>query len=302
MKNSAALILATVAALLSIVGALLYSNSPAKGGVLSLLTLLLALLGLLGLIAVVAAIRERGRKGLHGAAIICGSLIALACNTVMSIGPLAGGAAFTLALSIVVILLSSNRSGVRLLILTLGFTAVVSFGVLFSIVMSTELERVSPPDSSAILRALPGYHYEDSFRVNLSTDVRPEIRSIVEAFSISLRPWWLRIPNRGAFGQVAIEPGTALGGWDVHEISPSEIIIGLDRSFIDLRISLFVAGTDEPIRLTATTVARYNDWRGRLYFVPVRLGHQIVLADTLRRMAFLLQEDEAEKKLSKRNY
>ena len=115
------------------------------------------------------------------------------------------------------------------------------------------------------------------------------MRSVVEAFSASLRPWWLEIPELGEVAHVKLEPGSALGGWKVHEMSPSEVIVGLDRSYIDLRISLFIEGVGEQFTVTATTVARYNNWRGRLYFAPVRFGHQIVLADTMRRLAFILQ-------------
>ncbi len=282
---------ATLTAIISICGALAYFNSSASVGVITSLLVALAVLGFLGLLATVVAIRELGTKALHVVAIICGALIALACNTVMSIGPLAGIAAFTLALSLIMIS-RSRKPRVRLVILALGASTVVSFGVLFSIVMTTELESVAPPHSSVILRSLTGHHYVDAFQVPISSDARPNMRSVIEAFSVSLRPWWFEIPELGEVAYVKIEPGSALGGWQVHEVSPSEIIVGLDRSYIDLRISLFVERVGERVgeqfTVTATTVARYNNWRGRLYFAPVRFGHQIVLADTMRRLAFIL--------------
>lgn len=288
MRINASWMPATLTAIISICGALVYFNSSASVGVITSLLVLFAILGLLGLVAAGVATRELGTKALYAVAIVCGTLIALACNTVMSIGPLAGIAAFTLALSLTIIS-RSKKPRVRLVILALGVSTVVSFGVLFSIVMTTELQTVAPPHSSVILRSLPGHHYVDAFQVRISSDVRPNMRSVVEAFSISLRPWWLKIPGLGEVAHAKIEPGSALGGWDVHEMSPSEIIVGLDRSYIDLRISLFVERVGEEFTVTATTVARYNNWRGRLYFAPVRFGHQIVLADTMRRLAFILQ-------------
>jgi len=289
MRINASRIPATLTAIISICGALVYFNSSASGGVITSLLVFLAVFGLLGLVATVVATRELGTKALHVVAVVCGTIIALACNTVMSIGPLAGIAAFTLALSLAIIS-RSKKPRVRLVILSLGVSTVVSFGVLFSFVMTMELETVAPPHSSGILRSLPGHHYVDAFQVRISSDVRPNMRSVVEAFSVSLRPWWLEIPELGEVAHAKIEPGSALGGWEVHEMSSSEIIIGLNRSYIDLRISLFVERVDEQFTVTATTVARYNNWRGRLYFAPVRFGHQIVLADTMRRLAFILQQ------------
>ncbi len=292
MRINASWMPATLTAIVSICGALVYFNSSASVGVISILLVLLAVFGLLGLVAAVVATREPGTRALHAVAIVCGALIALACNTVMSIGPLAGIAAFTLVLSLTIIC-RSKKPRVSLVILSLGACTAVSFGVLFNIVMTTELETVAAPRSSVILRSLPGHHYVDAFQVRISSDERPSMRSVVEAFSVSLRPWWFEIPELGKVAHAKLEPGSALGGWEVHEMSPSEIIIGLDRSYIDLRISLFVERADEQFTVTATTVARYNNWRGRLYFVPVRFGHQIVLADTMRRLAFILQSRES---------
>ncbi len=59
--------------------------------------------------------------------------------------------------------------------------------------------------------------------------------------------------------------------------------LGLDRSFIDLRLSILLREEEASVSVIATTVARYNNWIGVVYFVPVRYGHQIVLADTMRK-------------------
>ena len=237
MRINASWILAILNAIISICGALVYFNSPASVGVITSLLVFLAVFGLLGSVAAVAASREPGTKALHIVAIVCGTLIALACNTVMSIGPLAGIAAFTLALTLAIIS-RTKKPQVFLVFLALGVSTAVSFGVLFRIVLTTELKTVSPPPSSVILSSLPSYHYVDAFQVRISSDVRPNMRSVVEAFSVSLRPWWFEIPELDEVTQVKIEEGSALGSWDIYERSPSEVIIGLDRSYIDLRISL----------------------------------------------------------------
>ncbi len=289
MSIIASRITATLTALIAICGAVVYLLSPARDGVITSFPVILAVLGLLGPCAIIAAHRDSDTMALHIVAVICGVLVALAFNTVMSIGPLAGLSAFTLALSLVIIC-RSKRERLRPMILTLGISTILSFGILYSIVMRAKIETVTPPPSSVILHSLPGHHFTDAFQVRISTDEEPGIRSIVDAFSVSLRPWWFEIPEHGGIADAEIRPGSDLGGWKVHEMSRTEIIIGLDRSYIDLRISLYAEQADGQCTITATTVARYNNWLGRLYFVPVRYGHKIVLADTMRRISFLLQE------------
>jgi hypothetical protein len=139
------------------------------------------------------------------------------------------------------------------------------------------------------MSSLPGHHYSDAFRVKLESEDRPNAGSLVGAFFVSLQPWRFEIPELGEVASLTIEPGTALGDWEIHDVTSSEVIVGLDRSFIDLRISLFVENVDDQFYLTATTVARYDDWQGRLYLAPVQFGHQIVLADAMRRMAVILR-------------
>ena len=46
--------------------------------------------------------------------------------------------------------------------------------------------------------------------------------------------------------------------------------------------------------VTIPAVARYNNWMGRLYFIPVRFGHQIVLSDTMRRVEAQLSASESD--------
>ncbi len=86
--------------------------------------------------------------------------------------------------------------------------------------------------------------------------------------------------------------GDVVGTWSIYYRSPKEIITGFDRSFIDFRVSLFVTETSGAWSITATTVARFNNIWGRLYFIPVRYGHMIVLGETMRRMKHALTQTD----------
>jgi len=117
MSIIASRITATLTALIAICGAVVYLLSPARDGVITSFPVILAVLGLLGPCAIIAAHRDSDTMALHIVAVICGVLVALAFNTVMSIGPLAGLSAFTLALSLVIIC-RSKRERLRPMILT----------------------------------------------------------------------------------------------------------------------------------------------------------------------------------------
>jgi hypothetical protein len=59
-----------------------------------------------------------------------------------------------------------------------------------------------------------------------------------------------------------------------------EVLVELDDRHLDFRCGIAV---DERMRLLrVTTTVRFHGWRGRLYFVPVRVLHPIVVRAMIR--------------------
>jgi hypothetical protein len=271
----------------SVGGAMIYFRSMAGKGVLPLFPILLASLGLLGVIARIISILGSGLVGMLALSIILGILVVMMGMTIMSIAPWVALTLVGLGLSLGLgFRIDPNNIPVSLLAMVSG--GLVSFPILLRIVTTNGIEMIEAIHSTRVGEAFPQIDYEDTFRVLLPEDHKADIQSVGEAFAISLRPWWLKVPVRREADPVEFKPGSNFGGWEVFHKSASELIIGLDRNYIDLRISLLIKRDKDGVTVNATTVARYNNLLGRLYFIPVRFGHQIVLADTMRRLQIVL--------------
>jgi hypothetical protein len=72
----------------------------------------------------------------------------------------------------------------------------------------------------------------------------------------------------------------------VRRVTGEEALLGFDDRHLDFRVGV---GVDAAARLVrVTTAVRFNGWRGRLYFVPVRLLHPVVVQSMLSRAQRLL--------------
>ncbi len=140
----------------------------------------------------------------------------------------------------------------------------------------------------SVVRFFKTFDYADAFQINLPRNYDVDIDDVVRAMAESMKPSRLNDGSRKSEAQPHLQPGSLVGHWPVHLRSDNEMILGLDRSFIDLRLSILLRDENDHLSVTVTTVARYNTWLGVIYFLPVRYGHQIVIADTMRRIKVAL--------------
>jgi hypothetical protein len=288
MTTKIAWIPAAAGAVVCVAGAFAYWGSSGGRGVLTSLLILLALLGVIGLWAGILAAKRSSAGALTAIWVVCGVLFATISVTVMSIAPLACAAVVAFGVAALLARPRSRRSIARHLLLVFA-CAFVSFVPLFLLVTRAGVERVEVSDASLISETIASFDYADAFSVEVPTKKSRDLEEVLEAFVLSLRPWWVGVPKKTGFEDIAMEPGAELGDWKVYRRAENEIILGFNREFIDLRISVLLSSDRGVDSITAITVARYNNWRGSLYFLPVRFGHQIVLAETMRRLSGFLE-------------
>ncbi len=83
------------------------------------------------------------------------------------------------------------------------------------------------------------------------------------------------------------EPGEQLGLFKVFGKTENEVVFGEDDKHLNFRVSLFI---DQAINengkrnLTITTTVEFNNWFGRLYFLPVRPFHKLIVPTMLKGM------------------
>lgn len=81
--------------------------------------------------------------------------------------------------------------------------------------------------------------------------------------------------------QFQCEPGEQLGLFKVFHKPENEVVLGEDDRHLDFRVSLFVSGTTNKT-LTITTTVKFRNWFGRLYFLPVRPFHTLIVPAMLK--------------------
>lgn len=81
------------------------------------------------------------------------------------------------------------------------------------------------------------------------------------------------------------EKGEQLGLFRVYEKTTNEIILGEDDKHLNFRVSLFLEeGTSDMKHriLTISTAVTFNHWFGRIYFLPVRPFHSLIVPTMLK--------------------
>jgi len=177
--------------------------------------------------------------------------------------------------------------------------------------------KTSLPKRSILNADHKKYNYVDSYK-DVLTDNENKFNSadVGKAFFLS-GPKWVeklfslrnkivskfglktsgKIINRQAqLDNFKCEAGEQLGLFKVFSKTDNEIILGEDDKHLNFRVSLFVEqqpANPQKKDITISTTVEFNNWFGRLYFLPVRPFHKLIVPTMLKGII---------KELEKRNY
>jgi hypothetical protein len=139
---------------------------------------------------------------------------------------------------------------------------------------------------SIALRDIPAPDYADATIVPIepggSLDPAAWARRI---FSSRDMPFWVKaaLGVRQALVPLMGVNRAPRDTFRIREHGDDEVLIAYDDEHLDFRCGVAV---DEAARLLrVTTTVRFNGMRGRLYFIPVRLAHPIVVRSMIRAAA-----------------
>lgn len=270
-------------------------QSPSACGMLDFVRIVLVLLGLTGSTAVILSGIKYSPVWEIIILVICGGLIALMVIGLMSIGPVV----FVAVLLFLGVTFLNRQKRKPKVITSLGIlfaSSLIFFSVLYALVTNIGFEIVKVPEESFVQRAFSKIDYADAFRVKIpeSNHRRLDIVSVSRLFLTSLFPCWWNDSKKDELRSYTFEPGKFLGHWKVFHQSSTEIVVGFDRSFIDFRVSIFLDEKNRKQWVTVSTVVCYNNWKGMVYFIPVRFGHRIIFADAMRQMRESFKEKIGE--------
>ncbi|MBS1489046.1 MAG: DUF2867 domain-containing protein [Bacteroidetes bacterium] len=81
------------------------------------------------------------------------------------------------------------------------------------------------------------------------------------------------------------EQGDQLGLFKVYNKTGEEVVLGEDDKHLNFRVSLFIdQQSNDTInkKLIISTTVKFNNWFGRLYFLPVRPFHKLIVPTILK--------------------
>lgn len=165
-------------------------------------------------------------------------------------------------------------------------------------------KRCDLPPISAILQEK--FDYADSFEGNfVDQHQNIDIVKIGKAF-FSSGPKWIDklftfrnaivkhlglktpekiIDRKKQLDEFKCEVGERMGLFEVFYRDENEIIIGEDDKHLNFRVSLYLQSaenTKQEKTLTISTVVKFHSWLGRLYFLPVKPFHSLIVPKMLK--------------------
>ncbi|MGL6128700.1 DUF2867 domain-containing protein [Chryseobacterium artocarpi] len=168
-----------------------------------------------------------------------------------------------------------------------------------------KIRKIKLPAKSILSQTKESYDYSDSFEGELTNSKKDiDITEIGKAFFTSGPTWGKRMfafRNNvvGLFGlktgtqtvnildDFNCEVGEKVGLFKIFDKTSNEIIMGEDDKHLDFRVSLLFdenQGSQDKNSLTISTTVKFHNWLGRLYFMPVRPFHKLIVPTMLKNM------------------
>jgi hypothetical protein len=156
------------------------------------------------------------------------------------------------------------------------------------------VQEIDIPDENPAMRSLPRIDFADAFKCLLPAEQLQTIDAVTRAIFLTMPPWIsqlleLRNVIVRPFGlktsidavpsgdQDELQPGTAVGVFEVLDRRLNEIMLGEDDQHLDYRVSIQLEREEEKCWVIVATVVKFNNWLGRAYFVPVKPVHKMIV-------------------------
>ncbi len=150
------------------------------------------------------------------------------------------------------------------------------------------------PANTLIAKGMVSIDYCDSYMTVRKTD--DSIDRLAE--KILTLPSWIKIALRIRYLLIVKPFGLTTGRFDdtttiseinsepvpVIEKNQNEIVMGSDDKHLYYRISVLKKDLEQGSEIYLNTVVRFHNIWGRLYFLPVKLGHKLVVKSLLKRL------------------
>ena len=161
--------------------------------------------------------------------------------------------------------------------------------------MTKIIKKKELPEGTQILENLSSVDYYDSYMITKNS--KYSIEKLTE--NILLLPNWVNIALRIRYCLIVKPFGLTTGRFDsrgnssdigfvpVPMISKNEneIVMGSDDKHLYYRISVMKKEVEQKTKIYLSTIVKFNNIWGKLYFLPVKVGHKLVVKSILKRFA-----------------
>jgi hypothetical protein len=159
------------------------------------------------------------------------------------------------------------------------------------------VQEIDIPNTSLAICSLPHIDFADAFKCqlpknhqNIDTVTRaifltvPQwITELLELRNAIVRPFGLKTSiDADPSNEHELKPGTLVGVFEVLERKLDEIMLGEDDKHLDYRVSIQLKREEEKCWVVVSTIVKFNNWLGRIYFVPVKPMHKIIVPAMMR--------------------
>jgi hypothetical protein len=167
--------------------------------------------------------------------------------------------------------------------------------------MRAAVEKVTVPTTPLLAGALARIDYADAYRARLPGGGAHNLDAVARAAFGSAPSWvaplmWLRDRLVGVVGLKTaralrrhgpapdvMQPGDRLVIFHVLARHDDELLLGEDDRHLDFRVSLLIERDAQGAWVVVSTLVHFNNLLGRLYFLPVRPFHRLIVPAMLQK-------------------
>ena len=161
--------------------------------------------------------------------------------------------------------------------------------------MSKIFKLKNLPVGTSITKNLSNVDYDDSYMIMVEHDesierISEKILSLPRWIIVALRiRYYLLVKpfglNTGKFNDVEKDSKSNFVPVPIIDKNENEIVMGADDKHLYYRISVMKKKVEEITEIYLSTIVKFHNIFGKIYFVPVRIGHKLVVRSILKRMS-----------------
>lgn len=153
--------------------------------------------------------------------------------------------------------------------------------------MKQRAHRCGVPAHTRVFESLPGYHYQDAFKLVLAQGDARNLAQLLAARGTGLPERWLARLRDLLVAPFGLKPigRPAMAPFERLALSADEAIYAVDDRHVDVRIAYCTVTTGAQRQLTATTLVRVHNALGWVYLAGILPFHFYVVKRQLERIA-----------------